>query len=266
MTEKIAVLCPSYNRPHLLGQAIAMFLEQDYDGPKEFIALEDSGILGKNEVIEGEGWKVVSTNRRYPSVGAKRNALTKMTDAEFVKPWDDDDTYFPWTLSASVHALRQRPYAQPLQALEWDTPKQLGRYWCISQRIRDKLTRCEPLNPHDAWDFCYGAGWSYRVSEFWSVGGYPEQVGNGDDTEFGKAMLVKYGCSSDTICDEFPDPFYIYSRDMSGSWHASELGPGTAPLRSLAHLPRANPKDFKIQLPAWYRTIQIPRDVKPRKW
>src|SRR3990172_10586687 len=89
---KITALCPTYNRPRLLGQSIAMFLAQDYI-EKELIILDDAGQYGDQH---GYNWHIISVGSRYPCVAAKRNALWKMADSDYVMTWDDDDWYFPW--------------------------------------------------------------------------------------------------------------------------------------------------------------------------
>jgi len=261
----VSVLMPSYNRPHLLGQVIAEFLAQDFGGAMEIIVLEDSGIWG-NATIEGDGWRIVSTTSRYKSVGAKRNALVGLAKYEYLVTADDDDTYFPWHVSAAIAALETCCYAQPRQAFEWDSPADLGRYWVVSPSVLEKMQGDIRLNAREALDICYGGQWSFRKQELVEAGGYPEDIGNGDDTQLCRRLLMKYGNSADTITENHPDPSYIYSRQMSGSWHASELGPGTAPLQQLATHPRENPEDLTIELPPWYSTVAIPQHVKPRKW
>ena len=261
----VSVLMPSYNRPRLLGSVVAQFLAQDYAGDMEIIVLEDSGVFG-DQTIDFGNWTLISTTARFKSVGAKRNELTRLASGEYLITADDDDTYFPWHVSAAVNALQKACYCQPRQALEWDSPTSLGRYWVVSEPIRQKLAANARLDPNEALDICYGGQWSFRKKEVFEAGGYPENVGNGDDTRLCRHMVMKYGNSADAICPEFPKPSYVYSRHMSGSWHASELGPGTAPLQRLADMPRASRDELVVELPGWYRTIEIPETVKPRKW
>jgi len=261
---KAAFLCPAYNRPNLLGNLIAMFLAQDYPD-KEMVILEDSGIWG-DQTIQGDGWKLVSQTQRILSVGAKRNRLVEMTDAEAIIVADDDDWYFPWHITALVTALNHRPWVQPRQALEWNSPGVLGRYWVFGERVRRQCPDGNPKTPSDAIDCCYGGQWGYLRNAFLKSGGYPEGRGNGDDTIWGQCMFTKYGPSADSISRAHPHPAYVYSRDMSGSWHASDLGPGTAPLKQLDQLPRASVDDLAIELPVGYLTTPIPDAVQPRKW
>ena len=113
----IAALCPTYNRPRLLGQAIAMFLVQDYPH-KWFAALDDSGIFDSLEMPLPPKVTLLSTGQRSKSVGAKRNYLAKLTTVDYIAVWDDDDIYLPWHLSAAVEALGKRCWAQPRHALD----------------------------------------------------------------------------------------------------------------------------------------------------
>lgn len=264
---KAAMLCPTYNRPRLVGQLIAMFLAQDYPD-KELVILEDSGIFGDGVTMAGDGWRLISTASRYISVGAKRNALAKETDAEILIVADDDDYYLPWHISAAVAALERKPWAQPRQSLDWWTPDYLGRYWSFGPRARGVMVngQQDPACEQDAADACYGGSWSYRADAFRASGGYPELHGNGDDLEFCRAMFRLFGSSADTISPRHPDPSYIYSRDKSGSWHASEFGLGTEPLKRLASVARANPADLVIALPDWYWTLEIPQVTEDRRW
>ena len=263
-----AMLCPAYNRPRLLGHLIAMFCAQRYPA-KELVILEDSGIFGVDHIIRDDqaNWRIISTDQRYPSVGAKRNALAKMTDAEILLVADDDDWYLPWHIPAAVEALSGNQYwAQPSQALEWDHPGTLGRYYVYGDPVRARFRNGVPRNFCDATDCCYGGQWSCTRKAFLQSGGYPVGIGNGDDTHWGQEMFKRFGPAADPLNRQYPDPSYVYSRDQSGSWHASELGLGTDPLKSLAKLPRATLDEFKIELPAGYFDVTIPVQVQSRKW
>lgn len=241
---KIAALCPTYNRPRLLGQMIKMFELQDYPN-RELIVLDDANQYGNRE---GDRWRIISVAERYRSVEAKRNAMAQLTDADFLAVWDDDDIYLPWALSACVHALAHRAWVRPSQVLEWEGPGKWKR--CRSHTLGRE-------------DFCYGGCWAYRREWFLSTGGYPEAHGNGGDWKWAttQAKLVPSG---DTICAEYPDPYYCYSRDQSGSWHASELGQGESGYESLINTPREDPGELQIELLEDYPSITIPAELHPR--
>jgi len=254
---KICCVCASYNRPRLLGNAIAMFLAQDYQN-KELVILEDSGVFGDQEIV-GDSWRLISSTCRRPTIAYKRNEIISRVDANYIAVMDDDDWYFPWHLSAAVNALQTSQWAQPKEALEWDAPGLLGRYRVFSQSV------IVPKSPYEAADCCYGGQWSYRRNAFLQSGGYPTSLHVGEDTTWCRKAFTMFGVSSNPINKQYPLPSYIYNRD-SGSWHASVLGPKPHGLNSLAKMPRCSPDELKIELPYGYYTTPIPDLVKPRKW
>lgn len=242
---KIAALCPSYNRPRLLGHAIAMFLEQTFDDA-ELVVLEDSGIFQKS--FCGARWRVVVSDP-YPTVGAKRNALATMTDARYLAVMDDDDLYLPDWLAAMRRALKRAAWVRPSQALEWDAPGVLGRYLTHGTNRKD---------------YCYGGQWGYRREDFLASGGYPE-IGSGDDMAWADLMTRHSGPSGDSICSQYPLPQYVYQREQTGSWHTGRMGAGQTGVAAVHALPRASADEFKIELPPHYHA-PIPDTVQPRKW
>lgn len=268
MTTKICALCATYNRPKHLGQMVAMFLSQDHPN-KELLILDDAnqyGDLPWNQRC-GDGWFIISVPERILSVGAKRNLLAKLTNAPFLATFDDDDWYLPWHLSAVSSALECAPWAQPRQSLEWETNTTLSRHWVYGEPVRAQLDEHQnPTTWQQAYDCCYGGQWAYRRDKFLAIGGFPERLGNGDDTEWCRAMFNKHGPSANSITTQHPNPAYVYSRNQSGSWHASELGPGAAPLKRLEAMPRQPLSLFKVELPSNYHAVQIPRDTRPRRW
>jgi hypothetical protein len=244
-TPQIAVLCPSYNRPRLLGHAIAMFEAQRFLDA-EMIALEDSGAFPRDR--EGTRWKIVTTSTKIKTVGAKRNLLATMTAAPYLAVMDDDDIYLPWWLESLAHALDRYLWVRPTQALEWSRAGEV--YRCLTHGARDR-------------DPCYGGQWAYRRETFLASPQYP-LIGNGDDGVFGYRMRRMFGQSGDSICPEYPDPFYVYQRQQTQSWHASEMGDGTAGLRAIHALPQSQ-DEFKIELPDHYH-VTIPTELLPRPW
>lgn len=265
---KITCLCASYNRPKLLGQALAMFQAQDYPA-QEMLILEDSGIFGDRE-LSGPGWRMICTTQRMPSVAAKRNYMVReLVASELVAVFDDDDWYFPWHLSAAVAALAKSDWAQPRQALEWESLGVLSRHWVFGEPIRRQLKGGrDPCTPRHQLDCCYGAQWSYRRDAYLAVGGHQEGHGNGEDTEWAVAMFKRFGPSQDTLTEQHPLPSYVYSRAASGSWHGSEMGPGLAYMTKIGAMPKDDPARFQIELPEGYCELakQIPDEVRARKW
>jgi cellulose synthase/poly-beta-1,6-N-acetylglucosamine synthase-like glycosyltransferase len=110
---KLACLCCTYKRPHILEHAVESFLRQDY--PKnlcELIVLDDAGQLMP---CSQENWHVVSTSRRFRTLGEKRNACAALSnpDVDAYVVWDDDDIYLPHTLRAHADALSRAEWSRP---------------------------------------------------------------------------------------------------------------------------------------------------------
>jgi hypothetical protein len=266
---KIAAVTITFNRPRLLGRMIRCFEMQTLPlEQRELVILDDAGQYPSQP--SGEGWRVVSQTTRYPDIGPKRNAAVKLVsdDVDAIAVLDDDDFYLPNAMAACVHALEKKPWSQARQVLEWDEMK-----W---KRVR--------THHHTAPDSCaYHGAWAFRLDAFKKAGGYPS-VGN-EDNPLANNLTRLFGPSADTICPQFPDPWYVYSRDRKtgmtepqNTYHVSEL---------YIRLSRTHPKDYgKIawseientnknivpvdQIPVgWdrdYLAIPIPTRIQPRPW
>jgi hypothetical protein len=162
---------------------------------------------------------------------------------------DDDDIYLPWWLEAIACALDRHEWVRPTQALEWTSP--------------GTVIRCQTNGERDQ-DYCYGGQWAYRRETFLAGPQYP-LIGNGDDGVLGRKMHRFCGASGDSICPLHPDPFYIYQRHQTNSWHASEMGQGTIGITRIHAMPPQRIEDFKIELPDCYN-VEIPKTLLPRIW
>jgi hypothetical protein len=197
---KIAAVCVTYLRPRQLGWMIRCFLEQDYPAvDRQLIVLDDAG---QYEGRRGEGWQLVSTARRFPSLGQKRNAAVALLDrdVEALAVWDDDDFYLPWALSASVAALRRAAWSRPALVLH---PQPDGR-----------------LTQHRTGGLFHG-GWAYRRKLFDAVGGYPA-MDNGEDQALARRFALAGASEADPCALGFA-PFYVYT--WGGGRHLSGMGP-----------------------------------------
>jgi glycosyltransferase involved in cell wall biosynthesis len=150
----VSCICPTYNRPpryqHLLEEAIASFLRQDYPN-KELIILND---CPGQELICGEpGVRVVNLAERYPSIGDKQNAAVGLARGELIAPWDDDDISLPWRLSLSVARLGDGDYFNPRS------------YWFLDN---------EGLHFDHPMGYANNAS-LFRRAAFEGVGGYPSK-------------------------------------------------------------------------------------------
>lgn len=107
----VAALMPTYGRaarqPHLIREAVADFLAQDYAGPKTLIVLNDAD----GHVLRCAHPNVWCVNMavRATSLGTKCNimtALARRRGAVFGMPWEDDDRNLPHRMTASVEKLQ----------------------------------------------------------------------------------------------------------------------------------------------------------------
>ena len=148
----VSCICPTYNRPpryqHLLEEAIASFLRQDYPN-KELIVLNDCP--GQELICDEPGVRVVNVAERFPSIGDKQNAAVGLARGELIAPWDDDDISLPWRLSLSVERLGDGDYFNPRS------------YWFLDN---------EGLHANHPMGYAHNAS-LFRRAAFEGVGGYP---------------------------------------------------------------------------------------------
>jgi len=195
---KLAALCCTYQRPHLLGQLIESFLRQEYPPEKrELVILDDAGQYDNQE---GENWRLISIPRRFHSLGEKRNACAALAspDAEGFLVADDDDLYLPHWFSTQAEALRRADWSRPSLVL---------------------LHQGGQLAEHDT-DCLYHGGWAFRREAFYRVRGYGPH-NNGEDQELA-GRLQNAGVTVFDPCELRP-PFYIYRNDNT-SYHLSWMG------------------------------------------
>ncbi len=198
---KIAAVCCTFLRPRQLGHLIQCFLNQDYPLRKrELVILDDAGQY-RNQ--KGDGWRLISTKERYPTLGEKRNAATALVgdDVDALAVWDDDDLYLPWALRTSVEALEIAAWSRPSVVLH---PQEDGS-----------------LRQHETLGLFHG-GWAYRREAFDLVGGYPA-MNNGEDQGFALRLSLAGVKDADPIQLERP-PFYVYSWGSTSGWHLSGMG------------------------------------------
>jgi glycosyltransferase involved in cell wall biosynthesis len=99
----VSCIMPTRNRRHLVGQAIAYFLRQDYPR-KELIVVDDGEDCIADLVPNDPRLRYIRLERRTP-LGAKRNLACYASRGELIAHWDDDDWMAPDRLSRQVSAL-----------------------------------------------------------------------------------------------------------------------------------------------------------------
>ena len=204
---KICCVCCTYLRAHLLGQLIQCFLEQDFPAAdRELVILDDAGEYAPQR---GDRWQLISINRRFRSLGEKRNAISALAsaDCEALAIWDDDDLYLPHALTAVDWALRRAPLCRPSQVLYEDPPRQPTR---LLRRETGGL---------------YQGSWAYRIEAFDRVGGYAHGLSNGEDQDFLQRLEAAGIQTADPIAGGH-DPYYIYHSEYNDSFRMSHEAHG----------------------------------------
>lgn len=200
--KKITAFCLTYNRPVQLGRVVECFNRQTYQN-REMIILDDAGMYPSQP--SGDRWRVVSVPDRFGSMCEKRNACAALArDADYLAVTDDDDIYLPHWLESLANGLDKHRWVQPTEAYEFDG---------------HTITRTETFNRQAPQFKAHHGQWAYRREAFLEVGGYPPGA---DDDLIAKFLRQRIGPSGDSICPEYPEPFYIYSRETTFQ-HVSPL-------------------------------------------
>ena len=205
----LVCLTPTYGRPSLVRNALALFLRQQLrpgDTAHLFVYADDGLIPSQ---VGGEPpltWEVWGTNDWVPLTEKYapmllRAAHTGPVDAWVV--WDDDDVYLPWHLASNASALERWPWAHPSQA--WSTYQ------------TNPLT--EAPQPRQLGGRHYHGALAVRADLMQTLGGWPKT----DRSDYDKQMLAACrnaeGPPGDP-CDHGP-PSYVYRWRDTGRNHCS---------------------------------------------
>lgn len=202
----VSCIMPTFGRPKLVPESVAMFLEQDYPH-KELIILNDCP--GQTYVSDLPGVRVINANERYQSLGTKRNEAIKLAKGPLIAVWDDDDVYLPWRLSYTVEQMRilQTPHYRPYE---------FWAYWG-----KDELLTNRSL---PEW-VSHGLA-MFQKSLWEAVEGYPE-ITLGEDSAFFRRIETASQVELSTYEISVEDRFFIL-RGSSPYAHTS-IGGGHAP-------------------------------------
>lgn len=256
---KITCCCITWNRPAELGRLIECFNRQTHQD-RELLILDDGGTYPDQP--HGDRWQVVSIQRRFQTVGAKRAACAGLAspDSDAYAAWDDDDVYLPWALSRVAAALESAAWSQARLVLEWDNDG-AGPGW----HKQETFARDNPFRPG------YQSAWSFRREAYMAVGGYAPSAH--EDWPLAEALLRKFGPSADSTADG--RPWMAYSRGpqhLSSRIHAHFADGAGGACFARAWDERAEdkiePADLRsfIQWDRDYLSIPIPDAVALRPW
>lgn len=198
----ISAICPTYKRDKLLANAVQCFVDQDYPlDRRELIILDDAGQFDSQ--VSGNGWSVISTTERYPSLPAKFNALANYCSGDVLVVWEDDDLYLNHHLDQIAQCYLNSPF-------EYYVPERV--YSTYGKPFGEYQTEMAAGRFH--------ASWAFTRKLFESVGGYPDTGRLDFDQQMrdiltnatgGRGFYDTQNCS------------YVY-RWGNGQWHGSQAG------------------------------------------
>jgi hypothetical protein len=110
-TVLVSVVVPTYNRPHLLREALESILTQTYRH-FEIIVVNDGGEDVQAIIDDCKGEERITYLRHTENRGlpTARNTALKAARGKYIAYLDDDDVYYPRHLEILVHALETGPY------------------------------------------------------------------------------------------------------------------------------------------------------------
>ena len=195
----VSCLCPTYLRSDLLANSIACFLAQDYPADRrEMIILDDADHLNPQK---GDGWEIVSTERRFRSLPEKFNAIAGLARGDVLVVWEDDDIYLPWHITAHVAALKDGGFSKPSRVLSLYTGE-----------VEEEAAAGR-----------FHASLAFTREAFDEAGGWPLTKRGDFDQVFIKRMSING--QVDTC--QHGEPSYVFRWQSTGEYHgqAAMLGP-----------------------------------------
>jgi len=191
---KVSCYCPTYGRTSFLEEAIYSFLNQDYDGEKELIILND--LQDQTLFFDHPEVKIINSKERIIPLGKKFNECISHCSGEYIFVWDDDDIFFPWKISFSIKNINQNGIFHVGQGFYEEEIKKLS--------LSTNLFHSNLCMHKDCWK---------------NTGGYTETDASDVDTYIFKKINNLYGQISKKINDE--EIFYIYRWSTIKSYHGS---------------------------------------------
>lgn len=194
---KISCYCCTYARPKVLEEALYSFLQQDYEGEKELIILNDCA--DQNLIYDHPEVKIYNFKERIKPLGKKFNHSVSLCSGDIFMPWEDDDIYLPWRMTTTLRYMHDGLFHTGQGIFEQAYEKLI---------FSNNVFHCNLAISRENWE---------------KVGGYLTI----DKGTIDCSLLSK-------ITEVIKDPkveiknkeiFYIYRWSETGSYHASGISP-----------------------------------------
>jgi glycosyltransferase involved in cell wall biosynthesis len=107
-SPKISVIIPTYNRSHLIKDAVESVLSQTYQA-FELIIIDDGSTDNTKEVLTEYGERLQYIYQENQGRSAARNHGINLAKGEYIAFLDSDDVWFPDKLARQVPILESAP-------------------------------------------------------------------------------------------------------------------------------------------------------------
>ena len=200
----VSCWCPTYGRTECLKEAIQSFLNQDYQGPKELVILNDY----EGQTLElppdlPKNIRLINVKDRIKPLGKKFNETIKHCKGDILVCWDDDDIYLPNRLSYTVANM----------------PKGVMHTRNIITEYGDQKVEVSPIYPDKKWPVAHPTH-AFTREVFDAVGGYTESDWVGVDQLFMRKLEAHFGGEYHQEVG-LDDIFIIYRFGMNGVYNTS---------------------------------------------
>lgn len=102
----VSCVCVTYNRPHLLNELLYSFLMQDYEN-KELIIVNDQTDV--KYCFDDHRVRIYNLDKRFSSLGEKRNYSKSLIKGDYMITMDDDDIYYSKHISNHIKFHLEHP-------------------------------------------------------------------------------------------------------------------------------------------------------------
>lgn len=108
----VSTIIPVYNRPQMLGEAVASVLAQNYR-PIEIVIVDDGSTddtpAAAEQLVRSHSSEIVFHRKENSGAGPTREAGRQLARGEFIQYLDSDDLLRPNKFAGQVRALRDQP-------------------------------------------------------------------------------------------------------------------------------------------------------------
>jgi glycosyltransferase involved in cell wall biosynthesis len=200
----VSIITITYQRHHILEEAIESYLKQDFNGPSEMIIVNDS------EEVEYEFFhpnvRIFNLKTRFDSITTKFKWACDQAIYPYVYRLDDDDLLAPWAISHISNIINAHP--------NYEIYRSDSHYYFVDNKFNKISSNVNTGNVYSK-NYLNRIPW---ISNF-----------SGED----KDIIFKYNAK----IKQFPLPTMLYRWGMS-TYHVSGAGikPNEEVLRTVDNL------------------------------